>query len=226
MKMHVALILLLMPALCMAKLSFREQNYFIKDNYITRSDYLPDDETKSTDQNQDEVYAAANRIAQKHAVKVVADIGCGSGYKLLKYFSKYHTIGIEIEPNYSYLTAKYPDRTWVFGDFSVVPNLPKIDILICADVIEHVVDPDDLLNWINEFDFEYLVISTPDRDLLPKIQGSTQCLTGPPKNPHHLREWNVLELKKYLSQYFEIVDQFHTVVEWWGQTIVARKKST
>jgi len=205
-------------------LSFKNQNYFIKKDYISREVYFSDDERNSKDECQDEVYAAAFNMAKVEQCKIIADIGCGSGFKLLKYFKEFKTIGFDIEPNFSYLNSTYPEKTWHFSNFTVCEELPKIDIIICADAIEYLLDPDQLLNWIRKLKFRYLVISTPDRELLPSIQGSNQCLTGPPKNPHHVREWNFAEFRKYISQYFDIIDHFHTKKEWWGQTIIASKK--
>ena len=203
-------------------LSFRDQNYFIKKDYISRTEYKPLNDTHSTDEYQDEVYAAAFNITSQEVCQVIADVGCGSGFKLLKYFKNFKTIGFEIDPNISFLKATYPERQWYFSDFSMRDDLAQLDIVICADVVEHLIDPDQLLNWIRKLNFKYLVISTPDRDKLPPVQG--RYPHGPPWNPHHIREWNFAEFEKYISQYFDIVDHFHTKREWWGQTIIATKK--
>lgn len=224
------LLFILLPTWTMAKpmemnLNFKDQSYFIRQDYITREEYLFDNETASTDECQDEVYAAAFDFALKKQCRVVADIGCGSGFKLLKYFKEYQTIGFEVCQTLPFLKSHYPEREWYLSDFSTIQmNLPKIDLVICADVIEHLLDPDQLLNWINKLKFKYLVLSTPDRELLPRIQESNQCLIGPPKNPHHIREWNFDELEKYLSQYLNVINHFHVKKEWWTQVIIAVAK--
>jgi hypothetical protein len=113
----------------------------------------------------------------------------------------------------------------MYSDFRSSLDLPFFDILICADVIEHLVDPDELLNWIQNLNFNYLVISTPDRDKLKLYQWpAEQSQSGPPVNEGHIREWNFEEFEAYISQFFEIKKHFHNSSEWMAQVIVAIKK--
>ena len=151
------------------ELTFKDQNFFIKRDYISRNAYTHFDDSPLKDEFQDEIYFAAYELRKKFNYKRIYDIGCGSGYKLLKYFDNYETIGFEILPTLNFLRNTYPYRTWQLSDFNQKPQSPDADVIICADVIEHLVDPDALLNWIAQFNFEYLVISTPDRNLLTNI---------------------------------------------------------
>jgi len=207
-------------------LCFKDQNYFMKPTYQARTEYLPDDHTHNgEDHCQEEVYQAAANLVPQCAAKVVADVGCGSGVKVLQYFPNLYTIGFEVEPNFSCVTSRYPDKKWYYGDFSFPDDLPFCDIIVCADVIEHLTDPDQLLNWLRRLDFKYLVISTPDKDMLPRYQQPPeQSQSGPPVNPHHVREWSFAELEQYIGQYFKIERHFHNKIEWMAQVIIATKK--
>jgi hypothetical protein len=206
--------------------SFKNNNYFIKPGYICRSTYVPDNHAHNgIDPAQEEVYQEAYAIARECGAQTIGDIGCGSAYKLLKYFSSYKTIGFEVDPNFAYLKSYYPERTWIYGNFNSTLDLPFFDVIICADVVEHLVNPDDLLNWIQRLNFKYLVISTPDRDKLPLYQiPPEQSQSGPPVNPYHIREWSFAEFEEYVSQFFEIKRHFHNNTEWMAQVIVATKK--
>lgn len=210
------------------ELTFKEQNFFIKNGYISRSAYTHFDDSCLKDEFQNEVYFAAYELSKINNCKKIYDIGCGSGYKLLKYFSIYETIGYEIQPTLDFLIRTYPYRNWKLSDFNQNPELPDSDIIICADVIEHLVNPDALLNWIAKFDFKYLVISTPDRDLLTHLWTDyiygPQSQSGPPVNIAHIREWSFQEFATYIIKYFDIVNHFHTEKEFWGQVIIAKKK--
>jgi|SRR5579863_755254 len=209
-----------------ARLSFKHNNYFIKQGYLCRSAYVPDNHAHNgIDEAQGEVYQEALNIARACNAQIIGDIGCGSAYKLLKYFGSYYTIGFEVDPNFAYLKTQYPEKRWIYGDFNVTAELPFFDVIICADVIEHLVDPDELLNWIQDLDFNYLVISTPDRDKLCLYQvPPEQSQSGPPINPHHIREWSFAEFETYIGQFFKIEKHFHNNVEWMAQVIVATKK--
>jgi 2-polyprenyl-3-methyl-5-hydroxy-6-metoxy-1,4-benzoquinol methylase len=200
-------------------------NFGIKADYISRSSYTHHDDRGWQDQAQDEVYAAAFQIANSRGFRRIADIGCGSGFKLVKYFSNnFNTTGFEIEPTLSWLRMTYPNQRWEPSDFLNSYVEQQFDLLINADVIEHLVNPNILLDWIDALDFEILVLSTPDRDLLPRIQAGTQSQTGPPVNPTHVREWSFDEFARYIGDYFDIVEHFHTENEFWGQVIVAKKR--
>jgi SAM-dependent methyltransferase len=215
----------LIPQILFAdNLSCKENNYFIKQGYIARTSYHHHDDREFEDGSQNEVYEAAYDVTIKNNLTSIADIGCGSGYKLIKYFNAYNTIGYEIEPTLGFLRNKYPDKSWKESMLSSWPDAINVDLIICSDVVEHLVDPDDLLNFINRFNFKYLVISTPDRDKLPSIQQTQQSQTGPPVNSAHIREWSFDEFHQYIAEFFEIVDHFNTEKEWWGQVIIAVKK--
>jgi len=208
--------------------NYKDQNYFIKKGYIARQHYTHFDDSALKDEFQDEVYFAACVLSNIHQYKTIGDVGCGSGYKLLKYFKECNTIGFEIQPTLDFLQKAYPYREWCISDFSTKPARQECELIICSDVIEHVEDPDQLLSWIDQFNFQYLVISTPDRDRLIHVWTDScygpQSQSGPPVNITHIREWNFKEFEKYVSQYFDIVDHFHCTREFYGQVVVACKK--
>ena len=53
-----------------------------------------------------------NNIGNKNrSVLTAIDVGCGSGWKLVKYISEeFRTIGIDTEPALSFLKKKYPNQ--------------------------------------------------------------------------------------------------------------------
>jgi 2-polyprenyl-3-methyl-5-hydroxy-6-metoxy-1,4-benzoquinol methylase len=209
---------------CLEKRSFQEVHFFLKEGYIARESYNHHDDRILRDEYQREVYELALRIVKEHNLFSIIDVGCGSGYKLMKYFHDFDTTGYEIEPTLSYLKNRYPERQWEESRLEEESDIPSADLVICADVIEHLLNPDELLNFIDQMDFKYVVISTPDRDLLPQIQGSFQSQIGPPVNETHIREWSFAEFKRYASEYFTIILHEHLQSEFWGQIIVAVKK--
>lgn len=178
------------------------KRYEIKEGYIIRQKPNHYDDTTLKDEYQDEVYEFAKNLLDEKKFSRIVDVGCGSGFKLIKYFDNYDTIGIETEPCFSNLIKKYPNKKWIksgepeknFSNFST-----KTDIIICADVIEHLLDPDLLISYINLFEYKYLIISTPDRE---KFYGEKN---GPPLNHNHVREWTFEEFEKYLKLNFNYV---------------------
>lgn len=151
---------------------------------------------------QKEVYKYAESLAKENNFKKIIDVGCGSGYKLIKNFaSNYDFIGMDIRETYNYLIETYPEYDWLDGEKADFSKL-EADLVICADVIEHVKDPNELLSKIKSISgVKIIVLSTPDRLL---ARGWYDY--GPPKNYTHIREWNGKEFAKYIkSQNLEVV---------------------
>lgn len=68
-------------------------------------------------------------------------------------------------------------------------------MIICPDVIEHLINPDNLLRLIKQIANQntHIVISTPDRD---KLRGES-CMKSNKKE--HIREWNFNEFRTYID---------------------------
>jgi SAM-dependent methyltransferase len=192
-----------------------KENYCIMSDYIIRENPYHFDDRVCTDQAQDEVYEFAKKLLNEKQLNDVVDIGCGSGFKLIKYFSENNTVGIETEPCLSQLKEQYPSRNWINSgvpEESFSSFTKTTDMIICSDVIEHIKNPDELLNYINSFDYKYAIISTPDRRFLRKdlahIFGE-RYWWGPPLNGCHVREWTFEEFEEYLKRHFSKVEGTH-----------------
>lgn len=197
----------------------KKKTYNIDKNYIINKDSGHHDDTPYTEEGQKEVYLYAKVIMENNNFKKVSDVGCGSAYKLIKYLGGYETVGYEVEPVLSKLKDKYPDRLWIDSGVPEKTFDGKIfdcDLVICADVIEHIIDPDILLNYLKQFKTKYLIISTPCRFVLcndKKLSSYYKhSFNGPPVNGAHVREWTFDEFKKYLSKHFNIIES-HKGVE-------------
>lgn len=75
------------------------ENYFIHNCYQSRASCQRLDKTSddgTTNQWQVEVYQFAREVFDRDGLKVVADIGCGSGNKLMHFFRDATTVGFDI----------------------------------------------------------------------------------------------------------------------------------
>jgi hypothetical protein len=181
----------------------RRENYFIHDGYHHRdaTRYF-DDTSAKVGEWQVEVYRFAREIADRDALTNVCDVGCGSARKLLRYFSDLTTVGVDVAETCTWLRRRHPDRLWIEEGPDARPPFP-VDLVICADVIEHVLNPDSLLSYIAELSPRQIVISTPERNLLRRGTHN-----GPPSNPSHVREWNFTEWEAYLRAFFDVREHF------------------
>lgn len=172
----------------------------IHPRYEQRAEPRHFDDRRMRDEWQNDVYLYAARIARGGAQRIL-DFGCGSGYKFMKYFGGYDTVGFELEPSLSYLKETYPDRQWYSPD-SVSCFVG--DLLICSDVIEHIVDPLPLMEKIKRGPLQRVILSTPALEVLSE-RGQSPRL-GPPNNESHVREWTTLEFQSFVEMHLRILD--------------------
>lgn len=181
--------------------------YFIKENYKHRinPNYCYDvDPSESGITWQPDVYDFAAEIAEKLRCTYILDIGCGLAHKLVSQYPKFKIIGIDYGRNIIKCKNEYQFGKWISWDlerpFEI--NLDKEilskSIIICSDVIEHLVNPSNLLKTIKKFldNSTACIISTPERDLTRGINDF-----GPPANLQHVREWNLMEFERFLQSY-------------------------
>lgn len=195
------------------------ENYFIHEGYQHRQEAQYFDDTRYADESQLEVYLCAREISDREKLSTVCDIGCGSGYKLLKYLGGLRTVGVDLPQTCRWLKQKYPDHSWIESDFCAKPDYP-VDLVIAADVIEHLINPDQLMAYIVSLRARYVILSTPDRNLL---RAGTH--NGPPANCAHVREWNLVEFQAYVKEYFEILEHFVSSAPQATQCIVCQPKN-
>jgi len=196
---------------------FGRSEYNIKKGYLHRRSYKYFDDLQNTDNWQKEVYETARKYFDSSDSEHVIDLGCGSGFKLLKYFSDINTTGIDVSPTYEALIEKYPDHKWLKVGEADMSSL-NADIVICSDVIEHVLDPDELLNKIKKIkEVKYIILSTPDRSILPSAKPF-----GPPLNVTHIREWGFEEFNDYISNHFDVIEHFISNRKQYTQCLVCK----
>lgn len=196
--------------------NLNKPSYCISESYRHREEIVGNfiDHPEMSSQYQVEVYQRAESLFQEGRV---LDIGCGIGDKLCKHFPAKSTLGLELEPTLSLSRKRHPDRAWQECDFSNPPR-GHFSLGISADVIEHIYNPDDFLDFVMEIDFDVFIMSTPDRDTL------SQGKCGPPENRFHYREWSFTEFREYIGGRFHVLDHYRCKEPYYmSQAIVFRK---
>lgn len=79
------------------------------------------------------------------------DVGCSSGEFLeLLLNSKIETEGVEINPELANMARKRTNAVIYEGDICEISILNKYDVIIFAEIIEHILEPDKFMNKIWE----------------------------------------------------------------------------
>jgi SAM-dependent methyltransferase len=153
---------------------------------------------------QPEVYQLAMLMAKAMRARTIIDIGCGHGCKLRQAAGDLEVIGVDTALNVAWCRKNLDFGEWIAADLEhcdehLIPaDRLTSAVIVCADVIEHLVDPLPLLNSLNSWLMRcpLAVLSTPDR-----VLNRGEAHLGPPPNPKHVREWKIEEFKAFLSSF-------------------------
>lgn len=177
-------------------------NYGIRDGYTPNltPKYFIDDQYDGKHWQPDALPIAAH-LARELFLIGITDIGCGRGEKLVPYADEFDLRGIDYGENIEYAKAHYPKQAeWISCDLETTRLHFKQnhEIVVCADVIEHLVTPETLVTSFVEAMFSQapVILTTPDRE---RNYGTDHL--GQPENPSHVREWTLAELRNWLALY-------------------------
>jgi 2-polyprenyl-3-methyl-5-hydroxy-6-metoxy-1,4-benzoquinol methylase len=187
-----------------------EETYFIKpdyrpnlaqNSYDTQADesYWNADRLRMAARFQYDVYETVIRLARARRATTLLDVGSGPPQKLKQLLApgklRVHLVdqpsvrphALRLLPEARFTPCDLESADLDLGEF--------YDLIVCADVIEHLVYPDACLRFIHRHlaTQGLLVISTPERDVLR----GTRCTNSP--HPMHVREWNMVEFRRYLE---------------------------
>ncbi len=148
---------------------------------------------------QPDVYAIAAAIARARGCRTIVDIGCGQARKLTSLHPEFRVIGVDYGENIAWCRRTYAFGSWLESDLEQrellpIPTALLADaVIVCSDVIEHLVDPRALLATLRTLlvHASYVVLTTPDR---VRTYGTIHA--GPPPNSAHTREWTTQELRR------------------------------
>ena len=175
--------------------------YFIKPGYTPRlePDYFVDDDLNAV--WQPDLYEEAAAVGRLTGARKIVDVGCGTASKLAPLHPEFEIVGIDYGTNIDQARERYPFGTWIDAnlDESGDSLYEETDgaVLVCGDVIEHLVHPERLLQGLRhglDGGAHALLLTTPDRELISGVDH-----VGPPENPAHVREWSSLELADFMA---------------------------
>ncbi|GAB1342774.1 glycosyltransferase family 29 protein [Gemmatimonas sp.] len=149
---------------------------------------------------QPDVYEMAAAVARASGCDTIVDVGCGQARKLAALHPEFRVVGVDYGDNIAFCRRTYSFGSWLESDLEQHELLPLPPVLlgqsvvVCSDVIEHLIDPRALLATLRDLleHGRYVVLTTPDR---VRTHGAGHA--GPPPNPAHTREWTTEELARF-----------------------------
>jgi len=195
------------------------QRYCIKPSYMTRlganirerSSYWTEQRIITSHDFQYYVYQYVQKLLKHRPNATVLDVGSGPGVKIKELiYPLSNDITLIDHPSTENLCKTNCPMANFIGCDLETPDIDlkkSYDLIICSDVLEHLIDPDLCLAMIKRHmhSSTLLILSTPDRDILYG-EGCDRCVHG-----DHVREWNKAEFDQYIQSVgLEIIDAFHS----------------
>lgn len=158
--------------------------------------YWTDERIAMAGRYQHHVYAWARSILEARGGGSVLDVGCGPGVKLEKHLLGVATrlAGVDQVSSGTLCHVHAPSVAFRGHDLErPMAAWEQFDLVICADVLEHLADPRPAAKLIRECAGRngLVLLSTPDRDRL-RGRGAMQCF-----KPDHVREWTASEFRRF-----------------------------
>lgn len=154
---------------------------------------------------------AARLIREVEPISVV-DLGCGDG-GLLKLLNGMDCWGYDFTPA-NVQAARYErDVNVSMVDVFNTRTVPRWgQLAVMTEVLEHLKDPHDVLEWVSEH-VDYVLVSSP--------HGENPA--NGPTDPCHIWAWDWQGYEELLSKNFSVLR--HERVDW-SQLILARSTNT
>ncbi|CAJ1789071.1 hypothetical protein KOPIIPEJ_00669 [Aeromonas dhakensis] len=174
--------------------------FFLPENYVEQTDFDPEIKYSDDMVCQPDVYRIAYHIFKTGKYGCIVDIGSGNGDKLT-IFGDANIYCVDLPENRPLIERNVPKSSFIPIDldtnsFIIPDEILKDAVVICSDVIEHLVFPEKLAKDLSNFMkvAGFVIISTPDR-----IRTRGIYHMGPPNNRAHIREWSIQEFFNFMK---------------------------
>lgn len=156
------------------------------------------------------VYELCRDLLRERGGRSVLDVGSGPGTKLAALIAPIcrDLVLIDHPSLCALVEQQLPGVRFVAADLDALDLAlgRRFDLIVCADVLEHLAHPDACARFIRDHlaDEGRAVLSTPERDHLR----GRDCMHSP--HPDHVREWNAAEFRAFLESCGLVVEEQRT----------------
>lgn len=164
-------------------------------------------------------FRAFNQLLEGLGPQCILEVGCGEGevlYRLDQRFPTASASGMDLSYD-TLLEAKrrFDTQTVVCGSASNLPyDSGRFDLVVCVEVLEHVLDPERVLRELRRVASGHLLVSVPQEPLwriLNMARGAYWTSLG--NTPGHLHHWSSREFRRLLEGFFRL-EEFVGPMPW------------
>ncbi|HXK21913.1 MAG TPA: class I SAM-dependent methyltransferase [Myxococcota bacterium] len=163
-------------------------------------DYWTEPRIAASHSYQEPVYRWCRALLLRRGARSFLDVGCGTAAKVAGWIAPHcHDLTLIDRESSRALAARFvPSARFIGADLDALGTHlgRRFDLIVCADVLEHLRDPEICLRFLREHlaPDGRAVLSTPERD---NLRGRG-CLVSP--HPDHVREWSAREFRGFVER--------------------------
>ena len=156
----------------------------------------------------------ANLIASIKPANML-NIGCGEGFDIRNVYEKgginiEYCCGLDLNFEALIMAKKFHTDSLFDATNGDIYNLPfkmnRFDLILCLEVLEHLVCPERALKEISEHHRGYCIFSVPNEPLyrLTRLLLFKQNIKQLGNHPEHLNNWSRKSFSRLIQRYFKI----------------------
>jgi len=153
------------------------------------------------------VYLLCRDLLRTRGARSLLDVGSGPGTKLAELIAPLcaDLVLVDQPSSREIVARELPSAAFYGADLDALDlDLGRsFDLIVCADVLEHLKHPDACVRFIRAHLAAggRAMLSTPERDHLR----GRDCMTSP--HPEHVREWNTAEFRAFIERCGLVVER-------------------
>lgn len=147
--------------------------------------------------------------------QTIHEVGCGEGFLTLAWKkqgldavgSDFSSRVVEIARSNAVEQGVCADIFKAVSIYELQPGVDAADLIVCCEVLEHLENPTEALQTLQNITRDYLILSVPREPvwrILNMLRGKYLSFFG--NTPGHIQHWSSHSFIKFASQFFEIVE--------------------
>ncbi|WP_353743172.1 class I SAM-dependent methyltransferase [Desulfacinum infernum] len=158
--------------------------------------------------------SALYELITQASPKAIHEVGCGEGYWVIQLHlqgfdvkgSDFSASVIEMARHNAKAFGIAKDRFLTCSIYDLDEHRHGADLLLCLDVLEHLLDPEAALRALLRACYKYLIVSVPNEPLwsfLNMVRG--KYLRDKGNTPGHIQRWSQKAFIDFVSNHFQVI---------------------
>lgn len=145
----------------------------------------------------------------------IHEVGCGEGYWVIQWIQAGYSVkGSDFSSQIIDIARQNAIQAGISSDpfsprsiYDMVPGEDGADLVVCCEVLEHLVDPTRALQVLRVITGSHLILSVPQEPvwrMLNVLRGKYWSERG--NTPGHIQHWSKQGFIRFVADYFQVTE--------------------